>query len=166
MLSVTAFISCCSKVYPPHHLSASFTRLKMWQIFLLAIILIAPSTPWPTDPTEAPTEDPTTPWPTEDNSTSWPKGGPTTEDPTTPWPEEDCPIGWIDNGALGCFLFSADRVGLSWIEALEYCEEQVGNHRNVFPIKSLAFKRMASLLNPRLRSNLSLSQAWPTWRSP
>ena len=36
-----------------------------------------------------------------------------------------CPLGWIDDGNLGCFLFAPQMAGLSWIEALEYCEEQV-----------------------------------------
>ena len=39
--------------------------------------------------------------------------------------EESCPIGWIDNGDQGCFLFSSAMVGLSWVQALEYCEEHV-----------------------------------------
>ena len=46
---------------------------------------------------------------------------------TTAAEEGGCPLGWIDDGAMGCFLFSADTVGLSWIEALEFCEEQVSN---------------------------------------
>ena len=73
------------------------------------------------------------PW-IEDTTTRWP------EDPTTPWPEDPtttedfdtttssgaaCPLGWIDDGKLGCFLFAPQMTGLSWIEALEYCEEQV-----------------------------------------
>merc|ERR1719234_1072121 len=37
-----------------------------------------------------------------------------------------CPLGWIDDGNLGCFLFAPQMAGLSWIEALEYCEEQDG----------------------------------------
>ena len=44
---------------------------------------------------------------------------------TTKAGEESCPIGWIDNGDQGCFLFSSAMVGLSWVQALEYCEEQV-----------------------------------------
>ena len=36
-----------------------------------------------------------------------------------------CPLGWIDGDAMGCFLFSPEMAGLSWIEAFEYCEEQV-----------------------------------------
>ena len=39
-----------------------------------------------------------------------------------------CPLGWIDDGNLGCFLFAPQMAGLSWIEALEYCEEQVFVH--------------------------------------
>ena len=57
----------------------------------------------------------------------------TTEDPLTEEPtstvEYDttttCPLGWIDDGKLGCFLFAPQMAGLTWIEALEYCEEQV-----------------------------------------
>ena len=36
-----------------------------------------------------------------------------------------CPLGWIDDGKLGCFFLSPQMAGLSWLEALEYCEEQV-----------------------------------------
>merc|ERR1711936_569576 len=45
--------------------------------------------------------------------------GPTTSRPA-------CPLGWVDDGHLGCFLFAPQMAGLSWIEALEYCEEQDG----------------------------------------
>ena len=44
---------------------------------------------------------------------------------TTKAGEESCPIGWIDDGDQGCFFFSSAMVGLSWVQALEYCEEQV-----------------------------------------
>jgi len=100
----------------------------MWQIFLIVTSSIktgcSQSSTWPSttsDPWPSTTSDP---WPTT-TSDPWPS---TT---SSPWPsttseEGGCPIGWIDNGALGCFLFSADMVGLSWIEALEYCEEQGG----------------------------------------
>ena len=115
MLSVTA-----AYIHNPlchsTRVARSLDVLKMWQIFLIAAVSIVPITSWtkeePTWPTEEPTENPPT---------------------TTP---EGCPIGWIDNGALGCYLFSADRMGLSWIEALEYCEEQVADHKNLFPIIS------------------------------
>ena len=66
------------------------------------------------------------------SSLAWPS---TTEDPWEPTTTEDydttttagliCPLGWIDGDALGCFLFSPEMAGLSWIEAFEYCEEQV-----------------------------------------
>ena len=36
-----------------------------------------------------------------------------------------CPLGWIDGDDLGCFLVAPHMTGLNWIEALEYCEEQV-----------------------------------------
>jgi len=67
----------------------------------------------------------TTRYPT---STSW---YPTTpEETTTDEPRTTsgaaCPLGWIDDGNLGCFLFAPQMAGLSWIEALEYCEEQDG----------------------------------------
>ena len=153
MLSVTAAYIPLSVSL---HLARSLDTLKMWQICLIAAVLTAPSTSWPTeDPTTAwpkeepawptewttealttpwPSEEPTTPWPTEYPTTDWPTEEPT-ENPSTTTPES-CPIGWIDNGALGCYLFSADREGLSWIEALEYCEEQVCDHKNLFPITS------------------------------
>merc|ERR1719278_2412745 len=66
---------------------------------------------WTTDP---PTTDP---W-TEDPTTA--------EDDTTTTSGVTCPLGWIDDGRLGCFLFAPQMAGLSWIEALEYCEEQDG----------------------------------------
>ena len=73
--------------------------------------------PWPiTDvaTTEAPTTEP------------WPEETTTTEDYTTTTASgAGCPLGWIDDGKLGCFLFAPQMAGLSWIEALEYCEEQV-----------------------------------------
>ena len=34
-------------------------------------------------------------------------------------------IGRIDNGDQVCFLIFSAKVGLSWVEALKYCEEQV-----------------------------------------
>ena len=36
-----------------------------------------------------------------------------------------CPLGWVDAGTLGCFLLESKMAAVSWIEALEYCEEQV-----------------------------------------
>ena len=44
---------------------------------------------------------------------------------TTTTSRPACPLGWVDDGHLGCFLFAPLMAGLSWIEALEYCEEQV-----------------------------------------
>ena len=37
----------------------------------------------------------------------------------------NCPLGWVDDGNLGCFLFAPQMAGLSWLEALQFCEEQV-----------------------------------------
>merc|ERR1712172_376799 len=76
------------------------------------------TTIWSTTPT-------TTRYPT---TTSW---YPTTPEETTTdeaWTTSGaaCPLGWIDDGNLGCFLFAPQMAGLSWIEALEYCEEQDG----------------------------------------
>ena len=66
-------------------------------------------------PTSTTTQYPTTTYPTT----------PTTTD--QPWTTSGatCPLGWIDDGNLGCFLFAPQMAGLSWLEALEYCEEQV-----------------------------------------
>ena len=70
-------------------------------------------------------EDPTTRWP-EDPTTPWPEDPTTTEDfDTTTSSGAACPLGWIDDANLGCFLFAPQMAGLTWIEALEYCEEQV-----------------------------------------
>ena len=56
----------------------------------------------------------------------WPEETTTNEDyATTTTSGAACPLGWIDDGNLGCFLFAPQMAGLSWIEALEYCEEQV-----------------------------------------
>merc|ERR1712130_520975 len=82
------------------------------------------------------TEDPwTTPgypttesWPEEaTNDDSWTEEPTTTEDYTTTTASDaGCPLGWIGYGKLGCFLFAPQMAGLSWLEALEYCEEQDG----------------------------------------
>merc|ERR1719341_2436766 len=56
----------------------------------------------------------------------WSEDPTTTEDDTTTTSGVTCPLGWIDDGKLGCFLFAPQMAGLSWIEALEYCEEQEG----------------------------------------
>ena len=73
------------------------------------------------------TEPPTTePWPEETTTDDpWTEEPTTTEDDTTTTSDVTCPLGWIDDGHLGCFLFAPHMAGLSWIEALEYCEEQV-----------------------------------------
>ena len=80
------------------------------------------------------------PAPTTEEPSTWPPTWPptTTEEPTTWEPttttedydttttsQVSCPLGWIDDGHLGCFLFAPEMAGISWIEALEYCEEQV-----------------------------------------
>ena len=70
----------------------------------------------------------TTTWYPTSTTTRYPTPTTTSWYPTTP--EETttgaaCPLGWIDDGNLGCFLFAPQMAGLSWIEALEYCEEQV-----------------------------------------
>ena len=39
--------------------------------------------------------------------------------------QDSCPDGWVDGGSLGCFLFQTEQLHLSWLQALEYCEEQV-----------------------------------------
>ena len=38
----------------------------------------------------------------------------------------ECPHGWVDGGEMGCFLFQAENVNLSWIEALNECEKLGG----------------------------------------
>jgi len=67
-------------------------------------------------PTSTTTRYPTTTYPTTPTTTdeAWTTSGAT------------CPLGWIDDGNLGCFLFAPQMDKLSWIEALEYCEEQDG----------------------------------------
>merc|ERR1712226_1063993 len=37
-----------------------------------------------------------------------------------------CPLGWADDGVRGCYLFATQMTGRSWLEALEYCEEEGG----------------------------------------
>ena len=107
--------------------------------------------PWTTTTTTRyPTTTTTTyPW---DTTTTTPRYSTTTRYPTTttttyPWDTTtttfrpspsttsasstsgpSCPLGWVDDGNLGCFLFAHQMAGLSWIEALEYCEEQVSLH--------------------------------------
>ena len=83
-----------------------------------------PETTTATWTTEAPT---TEPWPEETTTDDpWTDQPTTTEDYTTTTTSgAACPLGWIDDGKLGCFLFAPQMAGLSWLEALEYCEEQV-----------------------------------------
>merc|ERR1712107_610303 len=72
-------------------------------------------------------EETTTPyWPEETTTAYWPEETTTTEDATTTTSGLSCPLGWVDDGKLGCFLFAPQMAGLTWIEALEYCEEQDG----------------------------------------
>merc|ERR1712130_113081 len=81
------------------------------------------------DTTEPATTEPAT---TEPATTEPDTTGPDTTEPATTEPvttttsDAACPLGWIDDGKLGCFLFAPQMAGLSWIEALEYCEEQDG----------------------------------------
>ena len=110
--------------------------------------------PWPpTTTTRYPTTTTTTySWDTTTTTPRYPTTTPTTRYPTTstttyPWDTTtttfrpspsttsasstsgpSCPLGWVDDGNLGCFLFAHQMAGLSWIEALEYCEEQVSLH--------------------------------------
>ena len=74
-----------------------------------------------TDSWDTTTNDP---W---DSSTTYPWDDTTTTHSwdTTTTSGAACPLGWIDDGNLGCFLFAPQMARLSWIEALEYCEEQV-----------------------------------------
>ena len=89
--------------------------------------------PRPTDPTTyAPptTRWPTTPWyttttPRYSTTTSRPSTSTTAASSSSSTPDPSCPLGWVDDGNLGCFLFAPQMAGLSWIEALEFCEEQV-----------------------------------------
>ena len=71
------------------------------------------------------TEEPTTWEPTTWEPTTWPATTTTEDYDTTTTSQVSCPLGWIDDGHLGCFLFAPEMSGISWIEALEYCEEQV-----------------------------------------
>merc|ERR1712212_225115 len=95
---------------------------------------IGGTTSWyPTSTTSWYPESTTTWYPTS-TTTRYPtstSGYPTTPEETTTdeaWTTSGatCPLGWIDDGNLGCFLFAPQMDGLSWIEALEYCEEQDG----------------------------------------
>jgi len=81
-----------------------------------------PETTWyPTDP---PTIDPGPEEATTDDP--WTDQTTTEDYTTTTASGAGCPLGWIDDGKLGCFLFAPQMAGLSWLEALEYCEEQDG----------------------------------------
>ena len=75
------------------------------------------TTTYPWDTTTFDSWDTTTyPWDDTTTTHSW---------NTTTSSGAACPLGWIDDGNLGCFLFAPQMAGLSWLEALEYCEEQV-----------------------------------------
>ena len=88
------------------------TTTRLWEDFTTEFLWT--TTEYPTWPEEATTDD------------SWTEEPTTTEDYTTTTASgAGCPLGWIDDGKLGCFLFAPQMAGLSWIEALEYCEEQV-----------------------------------------
>ena len=79
-----------------------------------------------TTTTELATTEPAT---TEPATTQPATTEPATTQPSTTEPSTTsgaaCPLGWIDDGNLGCFLFAPQMARLTWIEALEYCEEQV-----------------------------------------
>ena len=98
---------------PPRHSTSFAAHPRMWDIFLIVVSSLKISS------SRAST------YPSSTTSTRSAAG-------------EGCPLGWIDNGDLGCFLFAADRVGLSWVEALEYCEEQVRNPKNFFLSNNLS----------------------------
>ena len=85
-----------------------------------------PTTTYPTT-TYPTTTYPTTTYPNTYPTTTYPTSYSTTTQSwdTTTTSGAACPLGWIDDGNLGCFLFAPQMAGLSWIEALEYCEEQV-----------------------------------------
>ena len=76
-------------------------------------------------PAETTTAEPTWPATTTEEPTTWPATTTTEDYDTTTTSQVSCPLGWIDDGHVGCFLFAPEMAGLSWIEALEYCEEQV-----------------------------------------
>ena len=84
------------------------------------------------------------------NSTTSAWDSTTTAASTTTTSGPICPLGWIDGDDLGCFLFSPQMVGLSWIEAIEYCEEQVCVYFHSIGILN-DFFRMVSWPNPRPR---------------
>ena len=88
--------------------------LKMRQLLLLLVAASAAANV-KEDQTTTAAEDYTA---TEDYTT-------TIVSETTTTGTTTCPLGWIDDGKLGCFFFAPQMAGLSWLEALEYCEEQV-----------------------------------------
>ena len=79
--------------------------------------------PWTTTTTTRYPTTPTTTYPWDTTSTTFRPSPSTTSASSTSGPS--CPLGWVDDGNLGCFLFAPQMAGLSWIEALEYYEEQV-----------------------------------------
>ena len=70
-------------------------------------------------------------------------------------PDPSCPLGWVDDGNLGCFLFAPQMAGLSWIEALEFCEEQVSLASKFVNLFFLAF-----YLQIKLRSHSESKVCW------
>ena len=106
------------------------------------------SSGYPTDPSTTTPRSTTTPWYTTPTSRPSP---PTTAASSTPDPS--CPLGWVDDGNLGCFLFAPQMAGLSWIEALEFCEEQVRLASKLVNYQFLAFYL-------QIRSHLETKVCW------
>ena len=89
-----------------------------------------------TDSWDTTTNDPwdsSTTYPWDDTTTThyWDTTTTYPWDSTTTYPWDTtttsgaaCPLGWVNDGNLGCFLFAPQMAGFSWIEALDYCEEQ------------------------------------------
>ena len=117
--------------------------------------------PEPTTPTtyEPPTTRwPTTPWyttttPRYSTTTSRPSTSTTAASSSSSTPDPSCPLGWVDDGNLGCFLFAPQMAGLSWIEALEFCEEQVRLASKLVNYQFLAFYL-------QIRSHLETKVCW------
>ena len=142
MLSVTgSYIIYVSNLFFPSSCS-QISNMKQLILFLVALSMTISTAvhvqhlptkarydttyPWPpTTTTRYPTTTTTTyPWDT--TTTTFRPSPSTTSASSTSGPS--CPLGWVDDGNLGCFLFAHQMAGLSWIEALEYCEEQVSLH--------------------------------------
>ena len=101
----------------------------------------------------------TTPWYTTPRYTTTSRYTTTTSRPSTSTtaasstPDPSCPLGWVDDGNLGCFLFAPQMAGLSWIEALEFCEEQVRLASKLVNYQFLAFYL-------QIRSHLETKVCW------